>query len=36
VRVKVETEELRQAKAALDGLEEELRRSGGLPGWARE
>ena len=35
VRVKVETEELRQARQALDDLEEELRRSGGLPGWAR-
>ena len=35
VRVKVETEELRQARKALDDLEEELRRSGGLPGWAR-
>jgi hypothetical protein len=34
-RVKVETEELRQARKALDDLEEELRRSGGLPGWAR-
>jgi hypothetical protein len=35
VRVKVETEELRQARQALDDLEEELRRSGGLPGWGR-
>ena len=35
VRVKVETEELRQAKKALEDLEEELRRSGGLPGWGR-
>jgi hypothetical protein len=36
VRVKVETPALRDAKRALDDLEEELRRSGGLPGWARE
>ena len=36
VRVKVETPELREAKKALDELEEELRRSGGLPGWGRE
>jgi hypothetical protein len=36
VRVKVETAGLRAAKQALDELEEELRRSGGLPGWARE
>jgi hypothetical protein len=36
VRVKVETPELRDAKKALDDLEEELRRSGGLPGWGRE
>jgi hypothetical protein len=36
VRVKVETAELREAKKALDDLEEELRRSGGLPGWGRE
>jgi hypothetical protein len=36
VRVKVETEELRQARKALDDLEDELRRSGGLPGWGRE
>jgi hypothetical protein len=36
VRVKVETEELRQARQALADLEEELRRSGGLPGWGRE
>jgi hypothetical protein len=36
VRVKVETAELRDAKKALDDLEEELRRSGGLPGWGRE
>lgn len=35
VRVKVETEELRQARKALDDLEDELRHSGGLPGWAR-
>jgi hypothetical protein len=36
VRVKVETPELRDAKKALDDLEEVLRRSGGLPGWGRE
>ena len=36
VRVKVETPELRDAKKAFDDLEEELRRSGGLPGWGRE
>jgi hypothetical protein len=36
VRVKVETPELTEAKKALDDLEEELRRSGGLPGWGRE
>jgi hypothetical protein len=36
VRVKVETPELRAARKALDDLEEELRRSGGLPGWGRE
>jgi hypothetical protein len=36
VRVKVETPELRDARKALDDLEEELRRSGGLPGWGRE
>jgi hypothetical protein len=36
VRVKVETAGLRAAKQALDDLETELRRSGGLPGWARE
>ena len=36
VRVKVETAELRAARKALDDLEEELRRSGGLPGWGRE
>jgi hypothetical protein len=36
VRVKVETEELRQAKKALEDLEDELRRAGGLPGWGRE
>jgi hypothetical protein len=35
VRVKVETEELRQARKALEDLEEELRRAGGLPGWGR-
>ena len=36
VRVKVETPELIAARKALDDLEEELRRSGGLPGWGRE
>jgi hypothetical protein len=36
VRVKVETPELRAARQALDDLEEELRRSGGPPGWGRE
>lgn len=36
VRVKVETPELRDSRKALDDLEEELRRSGGLPGWGRE
>jgi hypothetical protein len=35
VLVKVETEELRQARKALDDLQDELRRSGGLPGWGR-
>jgi hypothetical protein len=36
VRVKVDTPELRESRKALDDLEEELRRSGGLPGWGRE
>lgn len=36
VRVKVETPELIAARQALEDLEEELRRSGGLPGWGRE
>jgi hypothetical protein len=36
VRVKVETAELRAARKALEDLEEELRRAGGLPGWGRE
>ena len=36
VRVKVQTPELREAKKALEDLEEELRRAGGLPGWGRE
>jgi hypothetical protein len=36
VRVKVDTPELQAARQALDDLEEELRRSGGLPGWGRE
>jgi hypothetical protein len=36
VRVKVDTPELGESKKALDDLEEELRRSGGLPGWGRE
>ena len=35
VRVKVDTKELLDARQALADLEEELRRSGGLPGWAR-
>lgn len=35
VRSRVETAELRAARQALVDLEEELRRSGGLPGWAR-
>jgi hypothetical protein len=36
VRVKVETPELVAARQALLDLEEELRTSGGLPGWGRE
>jgi hypothetical protein len=36
VRIKVDTPELREATKALDDLEEELRRAGGLPGWGRE
>ena len=36
VRVKVDTPELRESRKALDDLEEQLRRSGGLPGWGRE
>ena len=36
VRVKVETPELLAARQALLDLEEELRISGGLPGWGRE
>lgn len=36
VRVKTETPELLAARQALADLEEDLRRSGGLPGWARE
>ena len=36
VRVKVETPDLLEARKALDDLEEELRRAGGLPGWGRE
>jgi hypothetical protein len=36
VREFVETEELRQARRALEDLEEELRRAGLPPGWARE
>jgi hypothetical protein len=35
VRVKVDTKELLDARQALADLEEELRRSGGLPGWGR-
>jgi len=36
VREQIETEELRRARAALAGLEEEFRRTGLPPGWARE
>jgi hypothetical protein len=36
VRVKVETPALKAAQQALADLEDELRRSGGLPGWGRE
>jgi hypothetical protein len=36
VREFVETEELRQAQKALADLEDELRRAGLPPGWARE
>lgn len=36
VRVKVETPELLAARQALLDLEDDLRRAGGLPGWARE
>lgn len=36
VRVKVETPGLKAARQALEDLHEELRRSGGLPGWGRE
>ena len=36
VRVKVDTKELQDARQALLDLEEDLRRSGGLPGWGRE
>ena len=36
VRVKIVTPELIEAKKAFEDLEEELRVSGGLPGWARE
>lgn len=36
VRVRVETPALVAAKQALLDLEEELRRTGGLPGWGRE
>jgi hypothetical protein len=32
----VESEELRQAKQALANLEEQFRRTGLPPGWARE
>ena len=35
VRVKVDTPGLKAAKKALEDLEDELRRSGGLPGWGR-
>ena len=36
VRVKVDTKELLDARQALLDLEDELRRAGGLPGWARQ
>jgi hypothetical protein len=36
VREQVETEELKRARQALAGLEEQLRRAGLPPGWARE
>jgi hypothetical protein len=36
VRVRVETPGLKAARQALADLEEELRRSGGLPGWGRD
>jgi hypothetical protein len=36
VRVRVETPGLKAARQALADLEEELRRSGGLPGWSRD
>jgi hypothetical protein len=36
VREFVETEELRQARKALEDLEEELRRAGLPPGWGRD
>ncbi len=36
VRVRVETPALVAAKQALVDLEEELRRTGGLPGWGRQ
>ena len=36
VREKVETEELKQAKQALDDLEEEFRRTGLPAGWSRD
>lgn len=36
VRKYVETEEVRAARRALDDLHDELRKAGGLPGWARE
>jgi hypothetical protein len=36
VREFVESEELRQAKRVLASLEEQFRRTGFPPGWARE
>ena len=36
VKEQVETEELKQARQALADLNEEFRRTGLPPGWARE
>jgi len=36
VRKLVETEELREARRALESLEDELRRAGQPAGWGRE